>query len=97
MSNWLSKLRKKRVEASGFAALELLIFIFIIALLWFLLTPVVEYFYKLAITNTSPDVWGILDLIMKIYKVFPILILFGGIIWYYLAIQRREVTSGGVP
>jgi hypothetical protein len=87
----------KRFSAAGFASLELLIFMFAIALVWFLLTPIVEYFYQLALTNTTPDAWGVLGLIMKIYKVFPILMLFGAIIWFYLAVQRREVTSGGVP
>jgi|GEM_PF-6340712 len=88
---------KKRIEAAGFASLELLIFFFVISLLWFLLTPIVIYFYKLSITNTTPDVWDLLDLIKKIYLVYPVIILFGGIIWYYLAVQRREVTSGGIP
>jgi len=86
-----------RIPAVGFAALELLIFLFAIAMLWYLITPILEYFYQLALLNTSPDVWGILDLIMKIYKVFPIFVIFGGIIWFFLAVQRREVTSGGIP
>jgi len=87
----------RRVEASGFASLELLIFFFAISLIWFLFTPILMYFYQLSITNTTPDVWDLLDLIKKIYMVYPIIILFGGIIWYFLAVQRREVTSGGVP
>jgi hypothetical protein len=85
-----------RFEASGFASLELLIYFFVIALMWYLLTPMVFYFAELAMVNSPPDAWGLIDLIKKIYLVFPLIMLFGSVLWYLLAVQRRETTSRGM-
>ncbi|WP_423792089.1 hypothetical protein ACPB8Q_05020 [Methanocaldococcus indicus] len=75
-------------------AIYLIIEFIIIAIVYWMVTPVFNYFIQLAqINGWTPEVTSV---IVWVWKLFPLILIFGTIIGYFLWVSRKDVTSGPI-
>lgn len=85
---------KKMYEASAFAAITLFVALLGVAIIWYLMIPIVEIFRDIALANCTGES-EIIWMFWMVFEIFPFVIVAGDFLWFFLAVQRSELLSRG--